>query len=68
MQAVKSDSNGQHEAGDDEGEESDDVKLSDALVEDLTAHRTAALRAMLATRPDVALVAAARCLIRTRRL
>jgi ParB family chromosome partitioning protein len=62
VQAVKSDSNGQHEAGDDEGEESDDVKLSGALVEDLTAHRTAALRAMLATRPDVALVAAAHSL------
>jgi ParB family chromosome partitioning protein len=58
VQAVKSDSNGQHE----EGEESDDVKLSGALVEDLTAHRTAALRAMLATRPDVALVAAAHSL------
>ena len=62
VQAVKSDSNGQHEPGDDEGEEPDDVKLSAALVEDLTAHRTAALRAVLATRPDVALVAAAHSL------
>src|SRR5260370_2735738 len=33
------------------------VELSAALVEDLTAHRTAALRALLATPPDVALVA-----------
>ena len=40
----------------------DDAKLSAALVEDLTAHRTAALRAVLATRPDVALVAAAHSL------
>ena len=56
---LKSDSNGQHEPGDDEGGEPDDVKLSGALVEDLTAHRTAALRAVLATRPDMALVATA---------
>ena len=35
----------------------EEVELSAALVEDLTAHRTAALRAVLATRPDVALVA-----------
>ena len=40
------------------GEESEEVH-SAALVEDLTAHRTAALRAELATRPDVALVAVA---------
>jgi ParB family transcriptional regulator, chromosome partitioning protein len=58
VQAV-SDGNGQHEPDDDEGEESDDVKLSGALVEDLTAHRTAAMRAVLATRPEVALVATA---------
>jgi hypothetical protein len=45
----------------DAGEESEEEThgLSGALVEDLTAHRTAALRAVLATRPDVALVAAA---------
>src|SRR5271166_6429231 len=55
-QAAKSGSNG-NTTGDDEGEESDEVLLSAALVEDLTAHRTAALRAVLATRPDVALVA-----------
>ena len=58
MQVVKSDSNGQQEPS----EERDDMKLSGALVEDLTAHRTAALRAVLATRPDVALVAAAHSL------
>lgn len=41
-----------------EGEEpKEEVEFSAALVEDLTAHRTAALRAVLATRPDVALVA-----------
>ena len=62
VQAVKADRNGQHELGDGEGEEPDDVKLSGALVEDLTAHRTAALRVALATRPDVALVAAAHSL------
>jgi ParB family chromosome partitioning protein len=62
VQAVKSDTTGQHEPRDDEGEEPDDAKLSAALVEDLTAHRTAALRAVLATRPDVALVAAAHSL------
>jgi predicted nucleic acid-binding Zn-ribbon protein len=33
----------------DDGEEPDEEKLSGALVEDLTAHRTAALRAVLAT-------------------
>jgi ParB family chromosome partitioning protein len=59
VQAVKSDTTGQHEPGDEEGEEPTNAKLSGALVEDLTAHRTAALRAVLATRPDVALVAAA---------
>ena len=58
VQAAKSGSNGQHELGDNQGDEPDDAKLSAALVEDLTAHRTAALRAILATRPDVALVAA----------
>jgi ParB family chromosome partitioning protein len=41
-----------------EGEEpQEEVELSAALVEELTAHRTAALRAVLATRPEVALVA-----------
>ena len=59
VRVVKSDSNGQQEPSDHAGEEPDDVKLSGALVEDLTAHRTAALRAVLATRPDMALVAAA---------
>ena len=58
-QAAKSGSNGENTTGDDEGEESDEVQLSAALVEDLTAHRTAALRAVLATRTDVALVAVA---------
>jgi ParB family transcriptional regulator, chromosome partitioning protein len=62
VQAVKSDSNGQYEPRDGEGEEPDDAKLSGALVEDLTAHRTAALRAVIATRPDVALAAAAHSL------
>jgi ParB family chromosome partitioning protein len=57
QQAAKSVGNGQHEVGDNQGDEPDDAKLSAALVEDLTAHRTAALRAVLATRPDVALVA-----------
>ena len=50
VQAAKSTANGQHEAGDGESEERDEEKLSAALVEDLTAHRTAALRAVLATR------------------
>ena len=58
-QAAKSGSNGENTNGDEEGEESDEVQLSAALIEDLTAHRTAALRAVLATRPDVALVAVA---------
>jgi ParB family transcriptional regulator, chromosome partitioning protein len=41
-----------------EGEEpKEEVELSAALVEDLTANRTAALRAVLSTRPEVALVA-----------
>jgi ParB family transcriptional regulator, chromosome partitioning protein len=61
VQAVKSDSNEQQGQSYDESEESEDV-LSGALLEDLTAHRTAALRAVLATRPDVALVAAAHSL------
>jgi ParB family transcriptional regulator, chromosome partitioning protein len=56
-QAAKAGSNGENTTGDDEGEESDEVQLSAALVEDLTAHRTAALRAVLATRTDVSLVA-----------
>jgi ParB family chromosome partitioning protein len=46
----------------DDGEESAEVQLSAALVEDLTAQRTAAMRAVLATRPDVALVVAAHAL------
>jgi ParB family chromosome partitioning protein len=62
VQAAKSETNGQHEPGEEDGEEPDDVKLSGALVEDLTAHRTAALRAVLATRPDVALAAVAHAL------
>jgi ParB family transcriptional regulator, chromosome partitioning protein len=55
VQAPRSGSNGQHEPGDDD--ETDDKGLSAALVEDLTAHRTAALRTVVATRADVALVA-----------
>ena len=64
VQAAKAGSNGQHEEGTHqrEGDDSDDPALSAALVEDLTAHRTAALRAVLATRPDVALVAVAHSL------
>jgi ParB family chromosome partitioning protein len=62
QQAAKSAGNGQHEPGDGESEERDDATLSAALVEDLTAHRTAALRTVLATRPDVALVAVAHSL------
>jgi ParB family chromosome partitioning protein len=58
VHVAKSGSNGQHEIGDNQGDEPDDAKLSAALIEDLTAHRTAALRAILATRPDVAVVAA----------
>jgi ParB family chromosome partitioning protein len=58
VQAAKCGSNGQHEPGDDHRDKPDDGELSAALIEDLTAHRTAALRAVLATRPDVALVAA----------
>jgi ParB family transcriptional regulator, chromosome partitioning protein len=61
VQAAKAVSNGQLEDGIHQGEgdqdHSDDPALSAALVEDLTAHRTAALRAVLATRPDVALAA-----------
>jgi ParB family transcriptional regulator, chromosome partitioning protein len=58
VQAAKSGGDTENQTGGDEGAESDEVQLSAALVEDLTAHRTAALRAVLATRPDVALVAA----------
>ena len=59
--AVKSGDDSENGTGVDAGEESEEEThgLSGALVEDLTAHRTAALRAVLATRPDVALVAAA---------
>ena len=57
VQAAKCETNGQHEPGDQNHDETDDEGLSAALVEDLTAHRTAALRTILATRPDVALVA-----------
>jgi DNA-binding transcriptional regulator YiaG len=56
-QAAMCETNGQHEPGDDNHDETDDEGLSAALVEDLTAHRTAALRTILATRADVALVA-----------
>ena len=62
LQTTKSGADGEHEVGNDEGEEADDVNLSAALLEDLTAHRTAAMRAVLATRPDIALVAAAHAL------
>jgi ParB family transcriptional regulator, chromosome partitioning protein len=63
-QVAKSPSDGQHEEESDQGgcDRSDASALSAALVEDLTAHRTAALRAVLATRPDVALVAVAHSL------
>jgi ParB family transcriptional regulator, chromosome partitioning protein len=57
VQAAKCETNGQHEPGAHNHDETDDEGLSAALVEDLTAHRTAALRTILATRPDVALVA-----------
>jgi ParB family transcriptional regulator, chromosome partitioning protein len=56
-QAAKCETSGQHESGHDNGDETGDEGLSAPLVEDLTAHRTAALRTVLATRPDVALVA-----------
>ena len=46
-----------YNSGDPVDDESSGKSLSAALVEDLTAHRTAALRAALALRPDVALVA-----------
>jgi ParB family chromosome partitioning protein len=62
VQAAKSGGDTENQTGAEEGEESDEVQLSAALMEDLTAHRTAALRAVLATRPDVALVAAAHVL------
>jgi ParB family transcriptional regulator, chromosome partitioning protein len=63
VQAAKAASNGQNEEiPQNEGDDSDDPALSAVLVEDLTAHRTAALRAVLATRPDVALVAVAHSL------
>jgi ParB family transcriptional regulator, chromosome partitioning protein len=63
VQAAKAASNGQNdEIPQNEGDDSDDPALSAVLVEDLTAHRTAALRAVLATRPDVALVAVAHSL------
>jgi ParB family transcriptional regulator, chromosome partitioning protein len=63
-QSANSASDGQHEEGSDQGgcDHSDASALSAALVEDLTAHRTAALRAVLATRPDVALVTVAHSL------
>jgi ParB family chromosome partitioning protein len=49
-------SNG-HPEGDNSAGEDDKDGVSATLAEDLTAHKTAALRAALATRPDVALVA-----------
>src|SRR4029077_16524491 len=58
VQAAKSGGDTENQTGGDEGAESNEVQLSAALVEALTAHRTAALRAVLATRPDVALVTA----------
>src|SRR5271166_4683425 len=62
VQAAKSGDDSENQTGGDDGEESAEVQLSAALVEDLTAQRTAAMRAVLATRPDVALVAAAHAL------
>ena len=63
-QSLTSSANEQHEPQPDHEESGnpDDAHLSRALVEDLSAHRTAALRAVLATRPDVALVATAHSL------
>jgi ParB family transcriptional regulator, chromosome partitioning protein len=52
--AANSDGNTQEPKGNDEEAK---TNLSAALIEDLTAHRTVALRAALASRPDVALVA-----------
>jgi ParB family chromosome partitioning protein len=46
------------EAGSDASEQSPPPCFSSALADDLTAHRTAALRAVLAERPEVALAAA----------
>ncbi|MEI2300538.1 ParB/RepB/Spo0J family partition protein [Ensifer sp. MJa1] len=65
---VKRDENAEAEDGDDEGESLQDAKgkgepkvptisHSAALIEDLTAHKTAALRIELANNPEVALVA-----------
>src|SRR4029077_7955987 len=45
VRAAKSGGDTENQTGD-EGAESDEVQLSAALVEDLTAHRTAALRAV----------------------
>ena len=54
--AVARGTNGHLPSGNSAGEDDKDG-LSATLAEDLTAHKTAALRAALATRPDVALVA-----------
>ena len=48
---------GEGEPNGSEEQEAQEENLSGALIEDLTAHKTAALRAVLASRPDVALVA-----------
>ena len=50
MHVLKSGSNDQHEPGDNNDNETSDEGISAALVEDLTAHRTAALRAVLQLR------------------
>jgi ParB family chromosome partitioning protein len=57
IRALKSDINGGGEPNDGQVDEVEEENLSGALVEDLTAHRTAALRAVLATRAEVALIA-----------
>jgi ParB family transcriptional regulator, chromosome partitioning protein len=61
MRASTPGNNGEN-PGRTQGDEGDESTLSAALVEDLTAHRTAALRVVLAHRPDVALVAVAHSL------
>ena len=61
MRAATSGSNGENSSIPN-GDEADESALSAALVEDLTAYRTAALRVVLARRPDVALVAVAHSL------
>lgn len=60
VNAALPEANGETQTGDNQAHE---TGLSTALVEDLTAQRTAALRTMLATRPEVALVAVTHALV-----